>query len=134
MTDTTTATNTVTTIDRDEVIGYIWDAYKDAHGIRPRFMSFNTMSDNELLELMDRVSNEVALSIRMEEEIQQENQNAIESKIVQLQNMGANNVSVAIKWLLDAEDLLDASVNAIRFELNVSYEFAQYLHSHYYGV
>lgn len=37
---------------------YIWDAFKDINGIRPRFLNFDTMSDQEMVDMSDRLSDE----------------------------------------------------------------------------
>ncbi len=54
--------------ERDDLISYIWDAYKDANGIRPRWMDFASMSIEDLRETADRLSDEIGRQIREREE------------------------------------------------------------------
>lgn len=50
--------------ERDDLISYIWDAYKDLHGIRPRFMNFDAMSIEDLRKEADFLSESIGAEIR----------------------------------------------------------------------
>ena len=56
-------------IDREGLISYIWDAYKDCHGIRPRWINFEAMSDQDIKEMADDLEKEVVLQIERENEL-----------------------------------------------------------------
>lgn len=43
----------MTTIDREFYASYIYDEYKSVHGVRPRWMDFDSMSDAELVRIAD---------------------------------------------------------------------------------
>jgi len=52
--------------ERDDLICYIWDAYKDVNGFRPRWMNFEGMSVQDLRDEADYLSNEISNSIKRE--------------------------------------------------------------------
>lgn len=52
--------------ERDFYITYIFDEYKSVHGIRPRWIDFNSMSLSELKDMADKLEAEVVESIRQD--------------------------------------------------------------------
>lgn len=52
-----------TTWNKDDLIGYISDAYKDLHGIRPRFFDWDAMSIPELEAEADALSAQIEYEI-----------------------------------------------------------------------
>ncbi|MGW8177814.1 MAG: hypothetical protein ACWGQW_03355 [bacterium] len=52
---------------RDSLIGYIWDAYKDVNGIRPRWINFDAMSDQDLEDLADSLERDIQEECQREE-------------------------------------------------------------------
>tara|TARA_B100001939_G_scaffold333391_1_gene333309 strand:- start:4720 stop:5238 length:519 start_codon:yes stop_codon:yes gene_type:complete len=93
--------------ERHSLVSYIWDAYKDAHGHRPRFMDFDSMSMDELKTLADRISDEVAEAIKEEEEREANAYTAWKAHLKGLMDMGAKNLKQALLWDLDAEGVGD---------------------------
>jgi hypothetical protein len=94
--------------DRYSLVSYIWDAYKEAHGFRPRHMDLNEMTMEELEAVADRVSKEVEIAID-EERIAEERATAkFEATIEKYINeFGATDRKTALRWMIDAEDLND---------------------------
>ena len=45
--------------DRYNLEMYIWDAFRDVNGIRPRFLSFESMSTEELERMAEQLSEEI---------------------------------------------------------------------------
>lgn len=41
--------------NRNDLIAYIWEAYKELYGVRPRYIDFDEMSDDELITMYDRL-------------------------------------------------------------------------------
>jgi hypothetical protein len=81
-----------------------WDAYKDAHGFRPRGIDTSawTVADFEaelvtLGEVADRANAE-----RLEREA--DAAKALEERILVLIGMGADDRATAIKWIAEAEE------------------------------
>ncbi len=51
---------------RDELHGYIYDTYKDVHGIKGRFFDYESMSTEEMHRVADELSEEIRISIAYE--------------------------------------------------------------------
>lgn len=45
--------------DREQLIQFIWDAWKDAYGFRPRHIDFASMSDLELEDLYSKICDDI---------------------------------------------------------------------------
>ena len=91
--------------ERYSLESYVYDAYKDAHGFRPRHIDFKSMSMDELKALADRISDEVAESIKLEEAREAEAYKSWKEHLRSLMDMGASNIKQALQWDLDAEDV-----------------------------
>ena len=89
-------------MDRDSVIGAISDHYKAAYGIRPRFMDFEVMSDQELLDAEERFYEEAREAWEEEKDRESESARRFEEKLLDLVNSGANDRTTALRWLVDA--------------------------------
>jgi hypothetical protein len=96
--------HTVAQFKRYDMETTIWDLYKDVHGIRPRWLDFDAMSDAELEAFYD------SLLVDLEEENQRraiEQAQAIENfeaLIAELIDNGAGNRETAIRWLRQADE------------------------------
>jgi hypothetical protein len=82
---------------REGLIGYLWDAYKDLYGSRPRWYNFKDATLEELLADADRVSNQISEECRLERE-------ADEAAVELVVKSGASDEATAKRWLADAED------------------------------
>ena len=80
-----------------------WDAYKDAHGFRPRHIDTSAMSEVELeneLQILGEVID------KQEEQRRQDEAFAavkFEARVQELIVMGAGDRETAIRWIHDAE-------------------------------
>lgn len=59
---------TVEDFERDQLECTIWDAYKDAYGIRPRHLDFASMTNNDLRAMMYSINEAIRHQIEAEEE------------------------------------------------------------------
>jgi len=80
-----------------------WDAYKDAHGFRPRHIDTSSWTleqfDKEMEELCEIMkANDIQQGI--EEAIAVEN---FERRIAELISMGAKDYDMAMRWIHEAE-------------------------------
>ena len=89
--------------ERYSLESYIYDAYKDAHGFRPRHIDFKSMSMDELEKMADQVSEEVAESIKQREQAENEAYESLKKHLKGLVDMGAKDFRQALEWDLDAE-------------------------------
>lgn len=95
---------TVEDYERYELEAYIWDAYKDAYGYRPRHMDFKSMSLAELEAEADRVTE--AARAQYEEEKAQEERDLAEFKatVQKTVELGAGDEETALRWLTQDEE------------------------------
>ena len=81
----------------------MWDAYKDAHGVRPRFMNMEAMSLDELKEELERCCDAI---MRNEKERMIEEAAASHDFEMRMQNLlmsGAKTREMALRWIHEAE-------------------------------
>lgn len=57
---------------RESLIGYIWDAYKDVNGVRPRWMNFDGMNLVELKNLADSLENDIVEEIAYDRSLKEQ--------------------------------------------------------------
>jgi len=107
-------------MDREGLISYIWDAYKDANGVRPRWIDFDSMSDAALSEYADHVEQQVVDSIAADKKREQEAAVKFEALVANLISIGAGNRETAVRWLLDE---VDGGKEALRWEHGLHYQY-----------
>jgi hypothetical protein len=94
------ATYGITTIaqyERHCLVSSIWDAYKEAHGIRPRWVDFDSLSMEELQKMESQVFAD------LQQEIEDEKREE-EEAIQRMLDAGAADRETAVRWLLEAEE------------------------------
>lgn len=94
---------TVEQFERYQLETSIWDAYKDAHGVRPRGIDFASMSMDELEKFAQDTY--AALETEMEREAAQEQKNIQEFENFVEEMMTSWNIDrqTAIRWVLDSK-------------------------------
>lgn len=106
--------------DREDAIAYIWDVYKSIHGIRPRWMKFSEMSDDELRERADTLSVELKEHLEAEDAAIEKIEKSFEALIQQVIEMGAKTRENALRWIADDRTTLMA-VETMLWELGLIY-------------
>lgn len=100
----------------------IWDMYKDAYGIRPRHMPFETMTVEQLESEVDSLEKECIRqnAIRLEDETR----NAVdfEKRVADTISMGARDRATAIRWIHTAEDT-DGDNRFLEYTLGLAYNY-----------
>ena len=91
--------------ERDETIGMYSDSYKDAHGIRPRWINFDAMTREEMEADIHRFC-EIANENANQEEIWAEQQVIEFKKLIDryINEFGAGDEKTALRWIVDGED------------------------------
>ena len=101
----------------------VWDAYKDAHGFRPRHMNLQAMSEEELkaeLEYLETVIHQNAIEQNREE------QAAIvrfEARVQSTIDAGAKDRETAIRWIRSAEDADYGDDDYLCYNLGLPYGY-----------
>lgn len=113
---------TVEQYERDRLISYISDGYKDAYGFRPRHYNWDAMSTAELTELADEISDAVCAEIKREEAAQKVAIEKFEVLVADTIAMGAGDRATAIRWICDGIDH-NGDLGYVCYELGLPYSF-----------
>ena len=81
--------------DRDDVMMWVSDLYKDVYGIRPRYYNFNAFSNAELAHFVNELIEEREREAQLESE-------AVEKAIADVMSLGADK-ETALRWLDQAD-------------------------------
>lgn len=88
--------------EKEQLECILWDAYKDAHGIRPRFMNMEAMSVEELkkqIEYCSKIIEENSIQLEQDQKIAVEK---FEQHVTNTICMGARDRETALRWIMDA--------------------------------
>jgi len=88
----------------DSLSTVVWDLYKDAHGLKPRWMDFNAMSIEELNALISELQVDLERNEAFEVEIEAEAIKELEKAITDVMDICRCDRFRAIEHLMDAED------------------------------
>jgi hypothetical protein len=94
--------HTVEDFKRHELQSFIWDAYKDAYGIRPRFMDFESMSMEELQKEADRVAEAAREQYELEVAQAEADLREFKELVQKTIDTGAADEKTALRWLTTA--------------------------------
>lgn len=89
---------------RDQLAAMHYDFYKDVHGVRPRWMNYDAMSEADLEAEMDSLSKQYEVVQAAEKEREEAAMHDFEITIQDLLMSGAKNREMAIRWLHEAHD------------------------------
>ena len=81
--------------DRNDVMMWVSDLYKDVYGIRPRYYNFNAFSNAELAHFVNELVEEREREAQLESE-------AVEKAIADVMSLGADK-KTALRWLDQAD-------------------------------
>jgi hypothetical protein len=81
----------------------LWDAYKDAHGVRPRFMNMEVMSVEELKQELERCVVVIEENEKQRNADEERASHDFEMRMLGLMQCGAKNREQALRWVHEAE-------------------------------
>jgi hypothetical protein len=87
---------------REQLECTLWDAYKDAHGVRPRFMNFQEMSIEDLNREIEICVKVIEQNYRDEQDAQKEAVAKFEQHVTNTICMGARDRETALRWIMEA--------------------------------
>ena len=88
---------------KEQLAATHYDFYKDVHGVRPRWMNYDAMTEQELEQELDSLSKQAEVVFAEEKKMQEECIAKFEDRVTNLMHTGTNRERV-IAWLMDAED------------------------------
>lgn len=81
-----------------------WDAYKDAHGFRPRHINVSAMTVAELEAELKVLSTEIAVQEQERKAAEEKASYDFEVRIQNLMMSGAKTREQALRWIHEAEE------------------------------
>ena len=111
--------------NREDLISYISDAYKDLNGLRPRYMDFDSMSEEELEQMARELSDAISEEVKMDRVREQNRIDSFERSISTMMELGAPDRESAIRWIMDANDVYDrADTEFVCYQLGLPYSMS----------
>lgn len=89
---------------RDQLAATHYDFYKDVHGIRPRWMNYDAMTEAQLEAELEQLGKEADVQAKREAEQHAKAAEDVEHVILNLLMSGAQDRDMAIKWLHEAHN------------------------------
>lgn len=89
---------------KEQLAATHYDFYKDVHGVRPRWMDYDSMTEQELEAELDQLSKEAAVQFELEQQQQALAIERFERTVFELISSGAQDAAMALRWLHDAHD------------------------------
>ena len=90
--------------EQEQLQCMLWDAYKDAHGVRPRFMNMDAMSVEDLKKEIDYCCAVIEENNIREAEEQKIAIEKFEQHVTNTICMGARDRETALRWIMDASN------------------------------
>ena len=80
-----------------------WDMYKDAYGVRPRGIDTSSWSESDFEREFFQLSVTIAEEDRQRKEAEEKAAHDFEMRILSLQQTGATDRDMALRWVHEAE-------------------------------
>lgn len=109
--------------NKEQLECIIWDAYKDAYGIRPRHMNLSAMTEQELQAELTFLEGEIERRIVEERAEQEEAIVRFEKRVQDTIEAGANDRETAIRWIVEAEEAEYADLDYLCYRLGLPYGY-----------
>ena len=101
----------------------VWDAYKNAHGFRPRHMNLQAMTEQELEAELSYLSDVIDRNEREREAEEAEAIVRFEARVKSLIETGASDRETAIRWIRQAEDAEYGDMDFLCYTLGLPYGY-----------
>lgn len=89
---------------KEQLAATHYDFYKDVHGIRPRWMNYDAMTEEQLEKELEQLERESDIQRIEEEKMQKECIAKFEQCVTDTIAMGAKDRATALRWIMDASD------------------------------
>lgn len=107
---------------KEQLASIHYDAYKDVHGVRPRWFNYDEMSEADLEKELELLSEQAEVVFAEEQALQQEAIKVFEARVAETVAIGADSRETAIRWIADAEDVND-DLEYLCFKVGLPYGY-----------
>lgn len=87
---------------KDQLAAMHYDFYKDVHGVRPRWMNYDEMTEQELESQLEQLGRESDIQAKEEAIREAKASEDVEHVILNLRMSGAHDRAMAVRWLHEA--------------------------------
>ena len=108
---------------KDQLAAMHYDFYKDVHGVRPRWMNYDAMSEADLEKELDQLEAESVVQAAREAEQQAKAIDEFEVRVATLLASGAKSREQAIAWIKQAEGAEFEDNDYVCFLLGLPYGY-----------
>lgn len=116
--------HTVEDYERYQLETYIYEAHKDAFGVKGRHYDFKSMSLAQLEAEADYISNAVKEQMDAEAEAEKASVSDFEKRVSKTIESGAGNRTTALRWIMQSENMEDEyDAGYICYCLNLPYSY-----------
>lgn len=89
--------------EKEQLECMVWDAYKDAHGVRPRFMNMEVMTVEELKKELEQCVAAIEVNEKQRVADEERASHDFEMRMLNLMMCGAKSREQALRWVHEAE-------------------------------
>ena len=108
---------------KDQLAAMHYDFYKDVHGIRPRWMNYDVMSEAELEKELDQLEAESIIEEARRQQAEKRAIDAFEMQVAVLIASGAKTREKAIEWIKESENASMEDNDYVCFLLGLPYGY-----------
>ena len=108
---------------KEQLAATHYDFYKSVHGIRPRWMDYESMTVDALEAELEQLAKESDVQLKLEAEAEAVAIQKFESRIQELMGMGATSREQAIQWITQAENAEYAEPDYLCYLLGLPYGY-----------
>ena len=98
---------TVEDYERSNLETSVYEMHKEAYGVKGRHYNFKEMSNAELEKELDHLCDVAKREAEIEKRAEDDSYQNFEKTVANTIKHGANDREEAIRWILEAEDLID---------------------------
>lgn len=89
---------------KEQLAATHYDFYKDVHGVRPRWMNYDAMTEQQLEKELDQLAKEAEVEAQAQQEREGRAMHDFEMRMLSLLQSGARDREQALRWIHEAED------------------------------
>ena len=113
---------TVEDYERDSLITSVYEMHKDAYGVKGRHYNFKEMSNEDLQKELDHLCEVAKREREIEERYEEAAYQTFLKTVANTIKNGAKDKEEAIRWILQAEELMNEEPDYICYKLGLSYD------------
>jgi hypothetical protein len=106
----------------EQAAAQYWDMYKDAYGIRPRWIDTTSWTLDQFEEAFAALAESIKQNMAQQELEEEQSIVTLEKRIASLMQSGAKDRAMAIRWIAEAEEC-NGDMEYLCFLIGVPYGY-----------